>query len=372
MDEQQAPDQVEPPREQPMPPPETEPHTSPRGATFQAPPPPAAPPSSRRSFPWAPFLGGTAFGCGCLPWAALFIFGFLLAALGGSAERGPSGDSVGLINISGIITSGSPGEGGLFSAGGADAQDIISQLERAEANQRIKAVVLYINSPGGSAAGSDAVYAEVQKLRAEGKPVTVAMGDVAASGGYYIASAADRIFANGATITGSIGVISEFTNVSDPNGWIHKSGYDPIVIKSGKFKDMGNPFRPMTADEKALFQQMVNDIYGQFLSAVSKGRNMPVASLKPLADGRAFTGRQAVKNGLVDQLGSLDDAVSYAAKKAGLGPNPKVYRLGGTPLERLLGDTSTLTQALSRRSPLDLLLLDPRAQAIAQSLNAAR
>lgn len=341
------------------------------GAAPQPTPPPAFVPS-RRAFPWGPFLGGTAFGCGCLPWLGLLLLGIFIAGIGGGAERGPSGDSVGIISVSGVITSGAPDGGGLFGGGGADAQSIISQLERARENRRIKAVVLYINSPGGSAAGSDAVYQEVRKVRADGIPVAVSMGDVAASGGYYIASAADRIFANGATTTGSIGVIASIPNFSDPNGWIHKSGYDEVVIKSGKFKDMGNPFRPVTAAEKDLFQQMINDIYNQFLSAVSKGRNMPMARLKPLADGRAYTGRQAVKNGLVDEIGGLDDAVAYAAKKAGMGANPKIYKFGGSPIDRLLGDTGVLSQSLMRRSPLELLLLDPRAQAVAQSLNAAR
>jgi protease-4 len=337
--------------------------------TFAA--PGFAPPPPRKAFPWAPFLGGTVFGCGCLPWLALFLIIVIAMSAGTSETGGPRGDSVGLINVTGIITSGD-GDGGFLGSAGADAQGIIRRLEAARTNDRIKAVVLYINSPGGSAAGSDAVYQAVEKLRAAKKPVVVAMGDVAASGGYYIASAADRIFANGATVTGSIGVITELPNFSDPNGWISKSGYDQVVIKSGKYKDMGNPFRPMTPDERALFQQMVNDIYNQFLTAVSTARKMPLARLKPLADGRVFTGRQAVKNGLIDEIGGLDQAMAYAGEKVGLGPDPKVYKMGGTALERLLGETNSITQSIAQRKALSLLLLDPRAQALSESLGSAR
>jgi protease-4 len=377
MDERSAPLPEPEPEARPYAtPPEPAPPES-SGAAFPPPPPPAgrnfAPPPPRGPFPWAPFLGGTLFGCGCLPWLAILLFMGIAGAMfsGGESGAGPRSDSVGLINVAGLITSGEAGGGGLFG-GGADAQDLIDQLERARHSDRIKAVVLYINSPGGSAAGSDAVYQEVRKVRAGGKSVVVAMGDVAASGGYYIASAADRIFANGATVTGSIGVITELPNFSDPNGWIHKSGYDEVVIKSGKFKDMGNPFRKMTPEEKTLFQNMVNDIYNQFLNAVATARNIPVARLKPLADGRVFTGRQAVKNGLVDEIGGLEQATAYAGKKAGLGADPKVYNLGGSPLTRLLGDTNTLSQSLAQRKGLGILLLDPRAQALAQSMGVGR
>jgi protease-4 len=303
------------------------------------------------------------FGCGCLPFLVAVIFMGSLASLfsTASAPSGPSKDCVGLVNVSGVITSGEA-DGGPFGGGtGAEAQTIIDQLESARTNKHIRSVVIWINSPGGSAAGSDAVYHEIEKVRTGGKKVVVAMGDVAASGGYYIASAADRIYANGATLTGSIGVISELPNFSAPNGWIKKSGYDEIVVKSGKFKDMGNPFRPMTGDERAMFQNMVNDIYEQFLSAVSEARKIDKSTLRPIADGRVFTGRQAVKLHLVDQIGTLNDALSYAREQAGLPSDASVYRLSRSPLSRILGDTDSMYQGAAQRKLLGLLLLDPRA-----------
>ncbi|HEY3268097.1 MAG TPA: signal peptide peptidase SppA [Armatimonadota bacterium] len=361
------------PEERPAPPPPPPP-TPP---TPPPPPPPsfyapAAPPPRKKGANWGLFLGGAVLGCGCLPLVAFLLFSASIGALMGSGSSsgvGPSRDSVAVIDVSGVITSGeltrSP-----FGSSGADAQYIIEQLEKTRTNRHIKAVVLWINSPGGSAAGSDAVYTEVQKVRTSGKKVVVAMGDVAASGGYYIASAADRIYANGATLTGSIGVISEIPNYSNPNSWAKKSGLmDAEVIKSGKFKDMGNPMRPMTREERALFQQMVDDIYGQFLNAVSKARRIPVATLRPLADGRVYTGRQAVKNGLVDEIGNLRDAISYAGEQAHLGPDPMVHKMGGSSLSDFLTGTETMYQGASLPSRLrGLLLMDPRAAAMAGHL----
>lgn len=291
--------------------------------------------------------------------------GSLMSSAGG--PTGPPKDCVGLINVTGIITSGEA-DGGPFGGGsGAEAQSIIDQLEVARNNKNIKSVVLWINSPGGSAAGSDAVYNEIEKVRIK-KKVVVAMGDVAASGGYYIASASDRIFANGATLTGSIGVISELPNFSAPNGWIKKSGYDEIVVKSGKFKDMGNPFRPMTTDERAMFQTMVNDIYDQFLTAVSEARKIDKEKLRPIADGRVFTGRQALKLHLIDEIGTLKDAIAYAGEQSGLSSDPTVYRLSRSPFERLFGDTQSLYQGAAERKLMGLLLLDPRAAELAKEM----
>jgi protease-4 len=335
-------------------------------------PPPPPPPPPRQGFNWGAFFGGTLFGCGCLPFVVIVLFFTAIGAMFSRAtpsSSGPSRPSVGLINISGIITSGEP-DGGLFGGAGADAQRIIDQLETARKSPNIRSVVMYINSPGGSAAGSDAVYTEVQRVRASGKTVVTAMGDMAASGGYYIASASDRIYANGATLTGSIGVITELANFSDPNGWIQKSGYRTVVVKSGKYKDMGNPFRPIRPEERQLFQQMVNDIYGQFLSAVSKGRGakMPLSKLKPLADGRVFTGRQAVNNGLVDEIGTLQDAIAYAAKQGRLKGEPSVYQFKENPFRELFGGAGASSRSLLGKSTLGLLLLDPRAQELARGL----
>lgn len=319
---------------------------------------------------WAAFFGGTLFGCGCLPFVVMvLLLGTMGAFLSGtSGPKGPSKDCVGLINVTGVITSGEADGGPFSGASGAEAQTIIDQLETARTDKNIRSIVIWINSPGGSAAGSDAVYNEIEKVRTSGKNVVVAMGDVAASGGYYIASAADRIYANGATLTGSIGVISELPNFSDPNGWIKKSGYDEIVVKSGKFKDMGNPFRPMTGEEKAMFQDMVNDIYNQFLTAVSEARKIPKEQLRPIADGRVFTGRQALKLHLIDQIGTLKDAISYAGVQGGLSADPVVYKLSRSPFERIFGDTQSMYQGSADRKLLGLLLLDPRIAALSKAM----
>ncbi|HEY3413391.1 MAG TPA: signal peptide peptidase SppA [Armatimonadota bacterium] len=343
-------------------------YSAPR-TSFSPPPPPPA--RDKKGLSWAAFFGGALFGCGCLPFVVMALFFGTVTSLisrGPSAGTGPSRDSVGLINVTGVITSGEADGGPFGGASGAEAQSIIDQLEEARKNDKIKSVVLWINSPGGSAAASDAVYTEVEKVRTGGKKVVVAMGDVAASGGYYIASAADRIYANGATLTGSIGVISELPNFSNPSGWIKKSGYDEIVVKSGKFKDMGNPMRPMTREEKALFQDMVDDIYNQFLTAVSKARRIDMATLRPLADGRVFTGRQAVKNGLVDKIGTLRDAIAYAGEQGGIKGDPPIYKLSSSPLSRLLSGTGEMYQGSMQRKMLGLLLLDPRAAALAKAL----
>ena len=351
----------------PVPPGQPSQYATPR-ASFA--PPPSPPQREKKGLSWAAFFGGTLFGCGCLPFVVVILLIGGLSSFAGHAPSGPRQDCVGLINVSGIITSGEA-DGGPFSGStGAEAQSIIDQLEEARKNDKIKSVVIWINSPGGSAAASDAVYTEVEKVRTSGKKVVVAMGDVAASGGYYIASAADRIYANGATVTGSIGVISELPNFSNPGGWIKKSGYDEIVVKSGKFKDMGNPFRPMTRDEKALFQNMVDDIYNQFLTAVSKARKIDIATLRPLADGRVFTGRQAVKIGLVDKIGTLRDAIVYAGEQGGIKGEPPVYKLSSSPLSRLLGGTNDMYQGAMQRKVLGMMLLDPRAAALTKALTS--
>jgi protease-4 len=159
------------------------------------------------------------------------------------------------------------------------------------------------------------VYEEIMRVRSEGKKVTVSMGDVAASGGYYIASAADRIYANPATLTGSIGVIME---TADFHKLLGNVGVDFNTIKSGKHKDMGSFSRSMTPDERQILQGLINDVYDQFLTDVSKGRKLPKEDVRKLADGRVYTGRQAVKLKLVDKVGSLEDALSAAAKDAGI------------------------------------------------------
>ena len=201
-----------------------------------------------------------------------------------------------------------------------DSSTVVDQLVKYGKDDSIKAVVLRIDSPGGGVVPSQEIYEAVLSLKKK-KKVIVSMGSVAASGGYYIACAADTIVANPATITGSIGVIAHFSNVEE---LLHKIGLKPSTIKSGKYKDIGSPLRDMTPDEKRLIQGVIDDIYDQFLEAVSLNRKITKEKVAGFADGRIFTGRQALKMGLVDFLGDREYAINLAAKLSGIKGEPEV------------------------------------------------
>ncbi len=202
-------------------------------------------------------------------------------------------------------------EGVIFSS-----KDIISQLKKYQSNPTVKAIVLRVNSPGGGVGPAQEIHEVVRQivLKKE-KKVLVSMGSVAASGGYYIACPAAKIVANPGTITGSIGVIMEFPNIQE---LFKKVGLDTVVVKSGKFKDIGSPVRTMSEEEKRLLQDMIDDVYSQFVRAIAEGRNLPEESVRKLADGRIFSGKQAKELGLVDELGGLEHTVQLAAKLSGL------------------------------------------------------
>ena len=202
----------------------------------------------------------------------------------------------------------------------SDSGEVTDLLERYEKDTHIKAVVIRINSPGGGVVPAQEIYDKVLKLKKK-KKVLVSMGSVAASGGYYIACAGDRIVASPGTITGSIGVIIQFSQIEE---LLDKIGLKLKVIKSGKYKDVGSPTREMTEDEKKLVQGVVDDIYDQFLNAVSAGRNIPKEKVRTIADGKIYTGRQALRLGLVDELGSMEHTINVAAKLAGIEGKPKV------------------------------------------------
>ena len=249
----------------------------------------------------------------------------------------PGGQRIGVIRIEGAIMGGR-GAGGLFGSG-AGSDDILAQIDRARRDSSIKAVVLRINSPGGSAAASEEIYKEVMRLRERHKPVIASMGDMAASGGYYVAAAADQIMADGSTLTGSIGVIMQMENLQ---GLMGKLGISSNTIKSGKFKDIGSYSRPMSAEERQLLQALINDTYEQFVSAVIAGRKkMDPAMVRRLADGRIFTGRQALKHKMVDHLGNYQDAIRLAAKSAGITGTPTVVEMRRHGFLDMLSDTST-------------------------------
>ena len=217
------------------------------------------------------------------------------------------GDKVAVIRIEGIIL---------------DSRDTIEELRRYRENPSVKAIVLRIDSPGGGVVPSQEIFTEVRKTRADSKIKLVAsMGNIAASGGYYIAAATDRIVANPGTLTGSIGVIMELANVT---GLLEKVGVQSVVVKSGKHKDMASPFRTMSAEERELLQSVLDDVHDQFITAVADGRSLKVEQVRPLADGRIFTGRQAKTASLVDELGDLQDAIKLAARLVGITGEPHV------------------------------------------------
>ncbi|MCX5856808.1 MAG: signal peptide peptidase SppA [Deltaproteobacteria bacterium] len=236
------------------------------------------------------------------------LFFLLLMALMGSlfGQRTLTwGEHVGVVTIEGVIR---------------DSQEISRQLNAFGKDGSIKAVVLRIDSPGGGVAPAQEIYDAVLAVKKK-KKVVASMGSLAASGGYLIACAADRVVANPGTVTGSISAIMHFANAEE---LLKKIGLKSSVVKSGRFKDIGTPTRPMTEDEKALIQSLVDDTYDQFLEAVSKGRRIPKEDLRRIADGRVFTGRQAQKLGLVDELGDLNYTVRLAGTLSGIKGEPDV------------------------------------------------
>ena len=255
-------------------------------------------------------------------------------------------EKVALIHVEGVIVGGR-GQGGLLGDG-SGMDSVIRQIQAARDDETVRAVVLRINSPGGSAPASQEVGEELKKLRSAGKPVVASMGDIAASGGYWIAALCDRIYANPGTITGSIGIYIPYANYEE---LFKKIGVHGEKIKSGPHKDMLSPERPMTAAERAILQEMVDDLYDQFVAVVAEGRKMEPDRVRRLADGRIYTGRQAKKLGLVDEMGTQEDAVNAAARLAGIAGKPAVHEVGrGGLWEMLLGaDGQSLFDGLASR-----------------------
>ena len=241
--------------------------------------------------------------------ALCFVFAVgLFAALGKDPESphawtSGNGPKIGVVEISGVI---------------GPSKKALEQLIEFRRDKDIKAIVVRIDSPGGAVAPSQELYRAVERAKKE-KKVVVSMGTVAASGGYYIASAADRIYAMPGTITGSIGVISEFPEVDGLLDLLHVKA---TTIKSGAMKDTGSPLRPMTDEEKKFLQGFVSGIYEQFLTDVATARKIDKEALRKIADGRILTGQEALAAKLVDEMGNLEDAVEGAAKLAGVTGDP--------------------------------------------------
>ena len=248
-------------------------------------------------------------------WTALALLGLLVLAVIGvslltslALDSGwLGGERVAVIRIEGVIM---------------DSRETIEELRRFRDNPSIKAVVLRIDSPGGGVVPSQEIHTEVLKARKDGRlKVVASMGNLAASGGYYIAAATDKIVANPGTLTGSIGVIMELANVQ---GLLEKVGVQRVVIKSGRYKDLASPFRAMSKEDRGLLQNVLDDVHDQFIQAVAAGRALKVEEVRPLADGRIFTGRQARTAKLVDELGDLQDAIKLAARLVGIEGEPRV------------------------------------------------
>ena len=217
----------------------------------------------------------------------------------------PSGEIV-LVRIQGMLM---------------DSQNIVRQLSNYRHNPNVRGIVLRIDSPGGAVAPAQEIYSEIMKLRADHKTVYASMGTVAASGGYYIACAADYVLANPGTLTGSIAAVMVFSNIEELT---NKIGVKPVIIKSGKYKDVGSPLRAMNPEERKLLQNVVDDVHQQFVQAVAKGRGLSVSEVKEIADGRIMTGQQALKLKLIDEIGGLEKTLELLAKKIGVEGRPRV------------------------------------------------
>lgn len=243
--------------------------------------------------------------------ALFFGIVFLVSLLSGNKRSSTTlqmvgADKVALVKLEGLLI---------------NAEPVVEELNDYAEDSSVKAIVLRIDSPGGGVVVSQEIYNAVKNARKEGKKVVASMGTVAASGGYYVAAAADRIVANPGTLTGSIGVKMEFANIEK---LLEKIGVRGMVVKAGEYKDVGSPFREMSAQEKKILQDVIDDVHSQFIKAVAEGRNMQEAEVRAIADGRIFTGRQALDLKLVDQLGDLADSIKIAGELVGIHGKPRV------------------------------------------------
>jgi protease-4 len=234
---------------------------------------------------------------------------FFYAYLTGGDSRALSmfaGDGVGVLQIEGAID---------------DSQSVLAEVKRFKEMPWVKAIVVRIDSPGGAVAPTQEIFEEILRSKKQ-KPFIASMGGMATSGGYYIAAACDRIVANPGTLTGSIGVIMQLTNVEE---LMKKVGVRGVNVKSGPNKDIGSPFQPLSPEGREILQSLVDNVHSQFVAAVAKGRGMSEAQVRKLADGRVYSGAQARQLGLIDQFGTLQDAIDIAAKRAGIDAEPAIY-----------------------------------------------
>jgi protease-4 len=252
-------------------------------------------------------IAAAALALGVISFLVLSAASFLTGHRGTSSSLPVVGaDRVALVRLEGLLVSADP---------------VVEELNDYAEDSSIKAIVIRIDSPGGGVVVSQEIYNAVRNAKKEGKKIVASMGTVAASGGYYVAAAADKIVANPGTLTGSIGVKMEFASVEK---LLEKIGVRGMVVKAGEYKDIGSPFRDMTEQEKQLLQTVIDDVHNQFIEAVAEGRQLPAADVRAIADGRIFTGRQALSLKLVDQLGDLAESIQVAGGLVGIKGKPRI------------------------------------------------
>ena len=269
-------------------------------------------------------IGGGAFFL-----FVLAVFSLVYLTLhAGSNDAGFSGfgDRIGVVDLDGVILS---------------PQPVVGQLKKFADDSSIKAIILHVNSPGGGVAASEEIYREVKRVREEKKKqVVVSIETVGASGAYYIASASNKIYADQGSVVGSIGVIAEWVNYGDLLRWAKLKS---IVLKTGEFKDTGNPTRDLTPAEQAYMQSLIDNMFGQFVHAVADGRSMKFEDVKAIANGKVWTGQQALSMKLIDNVGDFEEAVKETAKSVGISGEPTLVRPEKdrrTLLDLMLGDVS--------------------------------
>jgi protease-4 len=266
-----------------------------------------------------------------------------LSLSGGTSTGRIWEDSIAVVRIEGTIVSGREQDWALTASDSAYSESIIQRLEQAQQDSSVKAVVLRVNSPGGGIVATDEIYSALKEMS---KPIVVSMGETAASGGYYVSCAAKKIVANPVTLTGSIGVISTVPNFE---GLLDKIGVEMLVIKSGAMKDELSPYREPTAEEIAHWQEITDEAYERFVGVVAEGRDLDLEEARELADGRVYTGQQALELGLVDQLGNLSDAIDLAAELGGIEGEPRIIEYQKAPnlVQTLLSGLSPLPDRIS-------------------------
>jgi protease-4 len=292
---------------------------------------------------------------GILGFLALIVVGISIlfyAILVVPAERtevvaGGTGDKIAVVEVEGEIVS---------------TEGLVRQLKKHRESRSIKGIVVRVNSPGGGVVPTQELYEETKKTRDSGKPVVVSMGSMAASGGYYVSCGGSRIVANPGSLTGGIGVISEFLQLQDALG---KLGVGVKIIKSGTLKDAGSPVKKMTEEDRRYFQELINDAHQQFVRVVETARKLPHEKVATLADGRVYTGARALELGLVDTLGTYEDAIRIAAQLSGIRGEPTVVkeRKRYSLWETLLGDAvqsvADLKQGIFQRPVLSYRFVGP-------------